>query len=241
MRYGNGLLLTTIAAFFLAATPHHQDVPQLLQRQTQELLNAITSGSAAVWERYLDDAVQVTAEDGKLSGKAEMVKDIRPLAAGVSGRIDVTDFHATVHGSVAVTTYISDEHESYHGQQLHCQYRTTDTWLQRDGQWRLIASQVLALKTDPPAVPLSDAQLASYAGKYLLGDGITYEIRVANGKLEGQRNGRAAEPLLAEAADVLFVPGSPRYRKLFHRDGDGRVTGFAERREAWDLTWTRIE
>ena len=44
----------------------------------------------------------------------------------------------------------------------------------------------------------------------------------------------------AEVADVLFVPGKPRYRKVFLRGSDGRITGFAERREAWDLKWTRM-
>jgi hypothetical protein len=40
--------------------------------------------------------------------------------------------------------------------------------------------------------------------------------------------------------DVLFVAGQPGYRRLFRRGADGRVTGFAERREAWDLDWERV-
>jgi hypothetical protein len=58
--------------------------------------------------------------------------------------------------------------------------------------------------------------------------------------LEGQQTGRKAEILKAEVADVLFVPGKPRYRKVFLRGANGRITGFAERREAWDLVWTRV-
>jgi hypothetical protein len=42
-----------------------------------------------------------------------------------------------------------------------------------------------------------------------------------------------------EAADVFFVPGKPRYRKIFLRDDDGEITGFAERREAWDLVFAK--
>jgi hypothetical protein len=38
---------------------------------------------------------------------------------------------------------------------------------------------------------------------------------------------------------VLFVPGKPRYRKVFLRDDDGDITGFSERREAWDLVFTK--
>jgi hypothetical protein len=42
-----------------------------------------------------------------------------------------------------------------------------------------------------------------------------------------------------EATDVLFVPGRPRYRYIFLRDAAGKITGLAQRREAWDLVWKR--
>ncbi|HEX7842382.1 MAG TPA: hypothetical protein VF469_33145 [Kofleriaceae bacterium] len=38
---------------------------------------------------------------------------------------------------------------------------------------------------------------------------------------------------------MLFVPGQPRSRKIFHRDAAGRITGFADRHEARDVVWTR--
>jgi ketosteroid isomerase-like protein len=212
----------------------------VLRMQTQELLDAVTHGSAAVWSRYLDERAVVTAEDGSVSTKAQMVEGIKPLPEGVSGDIRIVEFNAVDHGAVAVTMHVDDEHETYHGQRLHCQYRSTDTWMKTPQGWRLIASQVLALRTDPPALAQTPAQSAGYTGRYTLAPGITYEIRQRDGKLEGQRNGRAAEPLLAEAPDVFFVAGSPRYRKIFQRDAAGKITGFVERREAWDLTWTRV-
>ncbi|MBV8516353.1 MAG: DUF4440 domain-containing protein [Acidobacteria bacterium] len=224
---------------FAAETTPAPDTAAILHTQTQELLDAITHGTPEVWDRYLDEHAVVTAEDGTVATKAAMVKDIKPLAAGVSGDIRAIDFNVVDHGSVAVATYVSDEHETYHGQQLHCQYRSTDTWVKTPRGWRLIASQVLALRTDPPAITLSAQQSAPYLGTYVLAPGITYEIRQRDGKLEGQRNGRPAESLLAESPDVFFVPGSPRYRKIFQRDAAGKITGFVERREAWDLTWTR--
>ena len=152
----------------------------------------------------------------------------------------MTGFKATVHGPVAIASYVSDEHESYHGHKLHCQYRSTDTWLKTAAGWRLIAGQVLALRTDPPAVQLMPRQMEEYSGRYALTPAITYEIRRKAGGLEGQQTGRQAEALRAEAPDVLFVPGKPRYRKIFLRGPDGRIKGFAERREAWDLNWTRL-
>ena len=90
-----------------------------------------------------------------------------------------------------------------------------------------------------PAVPLSAALRREYAGTYVLAPGITYQIRAAGDRLEGQQTGRKPETLLAEGPDVLFVSGKPRYRYVILRDADGRITGFAQRREAWDLVWTR--
>ena len=227
-------------SFLQAPALASEEVAGVLQRQTQEMMDAISSGSASVWERYLDEKATYTTEDGTVLTKARMVEQTRPLPKGVSGTIKVTDFKVTVQGPVAVATYVSDEHEDFHGHKLHCQYRSTDTWLKTSAGWRLVAGQVLALRTDPPAIRLTPRQMAEYVGRYALTPEITYEIRRKGDELEGQQSGHKAEALKAEAPDVLFVPGKPRYRDVFLRGSNGRITGFAERREAWDLSWTRL-
>ena len=216
-----------------------EDVPALLKRQTQELVDAIGTGSAEVWDRYLDPDVRYVDETGTVSTKKEMVEQTKPLPSGVSGTIRVTEFDAAVHGDVAVTTYVDDETENFHGHELHCRYRTTDTWKKSPAGWRLIGGQVLAIREDPPAVALSPALRREYSGTYVLAPGIAYEIRGAGDRLEGQQTGRKSEVLLAEAPDVLFVPGKPRYRYVILRDAGGAIVGFAQRREAWDLVWKR--
>ena len=223
-----------------APAPAGDDVAATLRRQTQELLDAITNGTPAVWDHYFDAGAVVTAEDGSVNDKAKMVGDIHPLPAGVSGKLAIVEFAVRLHGDVAVANYVADERETYHGHALHCQYRMTDTWVKSADRWRLIASQVLALRTDPPAMTLPPQRLDDYVGKYSLAPDLVYEIRRKGDALERQRSGRDAEPLLVEAPDVLFVPGKPRYRMVFRRDAGGRVTGFAERREAWDLDWQRV-
>src|SRR5581483_1224666 len=115
-------------------------ISTLLQKQTQQLVDAIAAGDVSVWNRLLDDRAMITTEDGTLQTKAEMIKSLHPLPAGVSGNIGVTDFHVTEHGAVAIANYVLDEHENYHGHALHCQYRVTDTWQQSAKAWRLIAS-----------------------------------------------------------------------------------------------------
>jgi ketosteroid isomerase-like protein len=234
--------LLSLAAAPSARPSTHDAVAALLQRQTQEMADAIAAGGKAVWERYLADGLLYTDEAGTVMTKEEMVKQTTGLPPGVSGHIKVTGFKVALHGTVAVASYVDDEEETYHGHQLHCQYRTTETWQKSAAGWRIIAGQVLALRTDPPAVALPARQLDEYVGRYALTPEITAEIRkTADGGLERQQTGRPAEPLKAEAPDVLFVPGKPRYRTILKRDAEGHVVGFAERREAWDLDWKRLQ
>jgi hypothetical protein len=225
--------------FIAVAVASQLNVSDVLRTQTQELMDAVTYGNPKVWDRYLDDKVVFTSEDGEVHDKAGMVKDIHPLPEGVSGQIAVTDFRATLHGKVAVTSYRADEHENYHGHQLHCYYRSTDTWVQTPKGWRLIASQVLAERGDPPGIHISESQADAYVGRYALTPEIAYEIRRNGTQLEGRKGTGAWEPVMVEGPDVLFVPGKPRYRKVFQRDDAGKITGFADRREEWDLVWKR--
>jgi hypothetical protein len=216
-------------------------VNSVLRRQTQELLVASTTGSSTVWDKYLDADLLYTDEQGDVMSKSQVLHEIKPLPDGVSVAINLIDFTVTRKGPLAITSHLDDEHENYHGHALHCQYRTTDTWLRIGDQWKLIGSQVLALRTDPPSIPLTPQHMDEYTGRYRLSSTVTYEIRNKAGALEGERTGSKPESLLAEVADMLFVPGKPRVRKIFLRDPEGRITGFVDRREAWDLTWTRIQ
>ncbi|HEY4229911.1 MAG TPA: nuclear transport factor 2 family protein [Thermoanaerobaculia bacterium] len=236
------ILSLSLLAVFLAASPQtERSVPALLQRQSQELADALGTGAAAVWEKYLDADVRYVDETGEIQRKKPLVDDVRPFPPGISGSIKILDYDAAVHGDTAFATYVNDENEDYHGEKLHCQYRTTETWVKRPEGWRLIGAQVLAMRTDPPAVALSADRRLEYAGKYSLTPELAYEIRVDGDALQGQQTGRKPEALKVEAPDVLFVPGKPRYRYVLLRDARGRITGLAQRREAWDIVWKRVE
>ena len=229
-------VLAAASAVPAAAAEH---LEAILQRQTQELLDALSEGDPRVWERYLDPEFRVMEEAGEVQTKTQLVGDVRPMSAGVSGILRVTELQVFDHGDFAVSTYVADESQSYHGQSLKCRYRTTDTWKKTPAGWRLAASQITALRADPPSVALPDGLLEEYAGVYRLTPEIVFEIRRTKGGLEGQQTARDAMKLLAEAPDVLFAPGRPRSRYVILRGPEGTITGFAMRREAWDLVWKR--
>jgi hypothetical protein len=110
----------------------------------------------------------------------------------------------------------------------------------REHRWKLLSSQVLALRTDPPAIPTTAEQRKAFCGRYALGD-LTDVVRCETDGLTGGSPGKPSKALRFETMDVLFVPGEPPLRYLFQRDAAGRVTGFLQRRESWNLAWKPVD
>ena len=231
------------AATALAAPARADDDPALkaeLQAKTQALLDAVADGNKGVWDAATDPALIYVTENNEVITKAALLDQTAPLPPGLVGHIRVTDYQLQRYGDSAVATYIADESLDYHGQLIRTKFRTTDTWHSTAAGWKLVASMTLAALDDPPAIALPPAKLAEYAGRYELTPDIHYTVRVDGDRLLGLRDGGKEVELKAEAADIFFVPGSPRSRKVFYRDSSGRVTGFGDRREGHDIKWRRL-
>ena len=215
------------------------DDSTLLKAKMQALMDAVEPGDKTPWIATLDQRFVSTDENGEVADYDQEIAAIEPLPKGSSGTIAVTEWKATIFGDSAVSTEIDDEHENFHGQKIHAQYRATATWLKEAGDWKLVALQTIALRQDPPAVTLSGAQLDSYVGRYRAGADYTYTIIKNGDKLYGATNDGKPVEIEAELADVLFTPGAPRSRKIFQRDADGKVTGFLSRREERDVAFKK--
>lgn len=232
-------LLAVLSTLF--AAPSLADDRALITQQRQQMADALTGGDVAVWDKYVDPGFIFAEEDDSYKGKAEALKEVRPLPKGLGGMIKVELLSYREDGDVAVALFRQVETENYHAQTIHANYLTLTTWRKRASGWKEVAEQALAEKTDPPAIALPTAQLAQYAGTYRLkGSDKTYTIVVTDGKLTATRNGRKPVLWNAEASDVFFAKGDPRIRNIFRRDDADRVTGFVERRESWDIVWEKI-
>lgn len=227
------------ACLVLCPVAAHADDGALLKAKMQALMDAVAPGDKTPWIATLDKRFVATDENGEVSNYDQILAQIAPLPKGSSGSILVTDWKAKIFGDSAVSTELDDEHENFHGQNIHAQYRQTATWLKETGDWKLVATQTIALRQDPPAVELPGALIDSYAGRYRAGRDYTYTITSQNGRLYGATNDGAPKEIKAEIADVLFTPGAPRSRKIFQRDAKGNVTGFLSRREERDVVFTR--
>ena len=206
----------------------------------QGMLDAIAPGDSAMWSRYLAPNGRYTDENGESRTARELVATIRPLPKGFSGGLCVANLRMTTESDVAVLSYDALEHETIFGQTLHTRYHMTDTYLKRDGRWRLLASQTSVLPSEHTAVRIEDAELKAYVGTYALDSTFTYAVTTDGARLYGQRGAGPVQALLPLGGDRFFVRGAPRAVKIFRRGAGDAVDAMIDRRDNNDLVWRRV-
>ncbi len=211
-------------------------------RRTQELYDSIISGNQAPWKKYFADDCTFSDEKGRTFDKPKLVADITPLPRGYSGAIKIEKVISRIIGDAAVLSYDLNEAETIFGQELHARYHVTDTWLRRNGDWQIIASQAHRYYEDPAAADRSQLlnyQPSTYIGTYELAPGQTRAVTVENEKLFVERNGKKEE-LLPESGDLFFRKGVEG-RILFRHSAEDKVNALIDRRNNEDVVWRKTK
>ena len=209
-----------------------------LVRRTQELFDSVASGDQAPWKKYFADDCVYFDEKGRNMDKAALVADVTPLPAGYSGSIKVENVKSHIERNVAILSYDSAETETIFGQELTARYHETDTWMRRNGQWQIIAGQVLRYYEDPAPGKVNPASFAAFVGTYELAPGNRLTISADGGLLYRQRGERPHEQLVPEAADIFFRKGVEG-RILFRRGERGEE--LVDRRNNEDVVWKKMK
>src|SRR5262245_8881621 len=195
----------------------HPEIDQAeLVRRTQEVMDAVAPGNPEPWKKYFAEDGMYFDEKGRFMDKAALLKDVSPLPKGYSGIIKVVNAKSNILRDTAVLTYDIDETEVVFGQELKARYHGTDTWVWRNGQWQIVAGQMLRYYEDPAAGKANASAYRDYIGTYELASGITRVVTANQEELTVQRTGRAAETLIPEAPDIFFRKGIEG-RILFRR------------------------
>lgn len=210
-----------------------------LVRRTQELADAVAEGDKSPWQKYFADDAMYFDEKGRSMDKAAMVADITPLPKGYSGKIKIVEPQSWIAGSTAVLGYVMDETEIIYGQNEKARYHEVDTWLFRNGQWQIVAAQVMRYYEDPAAGRIDPARLNDYPGTYELAPGVTQTITRDGDNLYAQRNERPKQLLKPETCDLFFRPGVEG-RILFRRNDAGKVAALIDRRNNEDVVWKKL-
>jgi len=209
-----------------------------LVRRTQELFDSVAGGDQAPWKKYFADDALYFDEKGRSMNKEALVADIAPLPAGYSGTITIAKAQAHIEGNVAILSYDMDEKESVFGQNMTARYHATDTWMNRNGQWQIVAGQVLRYYEDPASGEADPRTFRDYVGKYELAPEKTQTVSQDAGHLYLQRGDRPKAELIPEAAGIFFRKGVEG-RILFGRE-HGKVKTLIDRRNNEDVVWKKV-
>ena len=230
------LIAFTSAATFACAV----NIPltqEELVRRTQELYDAVAFANQAPWKKYFADDCIFADEKGRVFDKSKLVAVITPLPVGYSGTIKIENAQSRIIGNTAILSYDADETETIFGQKLKARYHVTDTWLRRNDNWQIIASQAHRYYEDPAIGTADSKKFADYIGTYELAPGQTRSIIAEGDRLFVERNGKK-EQLLPETSEIFFRKGIEG-RILFRYASTGKVDTLIDRRNNEDVIWRK--
>jgi hypothetical protein len=219
--------------------PKNEITQDQLVRRTQELFDAVSFGDQTPWKTYFAEDAMYFDEKGRSMNKAALLADLSPLPPGYSGTIKVGKAQSHIEGDLAVLSYDTEEKEIIHGQKLTARYHETDTWLRRNGNWQIIAAQVLRYYENPAPGKADTAKYPQYAGTYELAPAITVTISAEGNQLYRQRGDHPKELLIPEATDIFFCK-DVEGRILFRHPDSGKVDALIDRRNNEDVVWKKV-
>jgi len=209
-----------------------------LVRRTQELYDAVVPGDQAPWKKYFADDSIFADEKGRTMDKLKLIADITPLPAGYSGAIKLEHVQSRIYDNVAILSYDANETETIFGQNLSARYHISDTWLRRDGNWQIIASQAHRYYEDPAVGKADPMKFPDFIGNYELAASQTRTVVADGESLFVERNGKK-EQLFPETSELFFRKGIEG-RILFRYDKNGKVDALIDRRNNEDVVWRKV-
>ena len=209
-----------------------------LIRRTQELYDAVVPGNQAPWKQYFAADCIFSDEKGRTMDKTRLIADITPLPTGYSGTIKLERVQSRIYDNVAILSYDANETEAIFGQNLSARYHVTDTWLRRDGNWQIIASQAHRYYEDPAVGKADSRKFIDFVGVYELAPGQTRTVVADGDSLFLERNGKK-DQLLPETSELFFRKGIEG-RILFRYDKNGKVDALIDRRNNEDVVWPKV-
>ena len=210
-----------------------------LMRRAQAIVDAVATGDRRPFEKHYAADSLIVDETGHIMDKKAFVAAQSALPTGYSGSIRLAKPLSRILGDTAVLSYDMDETETIYGQKMKARYHETDTWIQRTGEYQIVATQVLRYYEDPAPGHPDAKRYPDYVGTYQLAPSVVLTVSVEGEQLVRQRTGRPKELLAPEAADLYFRKGIEG-RLLFQRDERGKVIALIDRRNNEDVVWKRL-
>jgi ketosteroid isomerase-like protein len=123
-----------------------QEVTQL----TDQYIAALKGKDAAALERIWADDLTFINPGGAMLTKAQRLADIQS-GANRFDSLEVSDRTVRVYGDTAVMTSLTTMKGQYGGQDASGQYRVTNVFARRGGEWQIVSLQMTPIATTTPA------------------------------------------------------------------------------------------
>ena len=126
-----------------AAEPKAEEASaqQIITQIEHDWGKALVKRDQAVIDRITASDWTMTAPDGFLQTKAEVDAELKSGAVKfVSFKIE--ELKVRIYGETAIVHGLETEKSSYKGKDISGQYRFTDVFMKRDGNWLAIATHV---------------------------------------------------------------------------------------------------
>ncbi|HKZ81973.1 MAG TPA: nuclear transport factor 2 family protein [Pyrinomonadaceae bacterium] len=153
--FGIAVLLVAASALALGQTPEKQtketkpaaeqvalsSAERELTQVVNNYIDALKSKDMTKLDRIWADDLTSTNARGDVLSKTQRVANIQS-GADKFDSIEASDQKIRVYGDTGVVTSLATLKAQYSGQDASGQYRTTQVWVKRSGNWQLVALQM---------------------------------------------------------------------------------------------------
>jgi hypothetical protein len=120
-------------------------VEEIKKMDRQWIIEAYSNKDLKDFDRIVADDFLITGGNGKIQTKAEkratVAADYTEFAPDAIFKIDEDSAKVRVFGSTAISTGFIVENYTYQNQKVNRRVYFTNTYLERNGRWQVVASQ----------------------------------------------------------------------------------------------------
>ncbi|MDB5279250.1 MAG: hypothetical protein JWR61_4205 [Ferruginibacter sp.] len=201
------LTITVITFIKIAQAQSKVDstfISQMMQL-AHKRIEAFDLGDTSIWSPYVANDYIISTPTGKIINKAEVMKGFGPPFKGYKDVFNFEDVYLVKEENVVVMSYKIKEHEWWGNNENEVpDLRKTDTYINRGGNWLLLASH----ETFYPYIKKASAPnwkfYDSYVGQYQLMPSLSYIVSKENNKLMMQENNNTEKIELIPCSDKEF-------------------------------------
>ena len=122
------------------AAPKSSTVEGQVQKYEQDWAQATVNQGAAAVDQYEADDIITTDPSGRVTDKAQDRMDLSSGDFKIQSE-ELSEIKVHVYGNAAVAAGTNILRGTYKGQDISGKYRFTDTWVNRNGKWQVVASE----------------------------------------------------------------------------------------------------